>query len=164
MKTSAFQLAFILCFLQACSYPRYLPKLKDIDVNEYGAAIRVVRKDRESVSGELIHADHAKIIVLTDKERKCKSIPIRDIKNYTLRYAKSRNYYWTTALLLALPAINGIYVLFTGPIHLVGALSVAMGSERAFTYHSTDMRAGELRLFARYPQGLPPNVELNQIK
>ncbi|MCC6752909.1 MAG: hypothetical protein IT266_02875 [Saprospiraceae bacterium] len=164
MKIRFLYPAIIIFCLHACSYPHYLPTSENIDVNEYGAAIRVVRIDKKSVSGELIHADTAMLIVLTHQEHRCIKIPNRDIKSFTLRYAKSRNYHWATALVLVLPAINGVLFLFTGPIHLVGALSVAMGSEKAFTYNEGDIRWDQLSMFARYPQGLPPNVELDRIQ
>ena len=41
---------------------------------------------------------------------------------------------------------------------------MSVGGEMAFTYTEKDMTYEELRMFARFPQGIPPNVDIKDIR
>jgi hypothetical protein len=63
-----------------------------------------------------------------------------------------------------LPFIHGWYSIFTIPIHLIVTISVTASGENAFKYNNKKMTYEELKMFARFPQGIPPDIDLANVK
>ena len=157
MKINLISFICIIIFLCACSAPKYLPTSETIDINEYGSYIRVAQYSGKWTNGELIAIDHTSLIIMDDRVKKCVKVPVQEIENYTLKYAykKEPKYVLFTTI------FHGFYLIFTAPANL---LILKISENDAFTYNQKNLGYNELRMFARYPQGIPPNIELSGIK
>jgi len=164
MKTKIALIGLLIIFFSSCSSPRYLPSSDKIDVSEYGSYIKIIHKTAPNIDGELIAIDSNKIVVLTEETKKCMTVPVSEVKHFSLRYAKSKHYDWTIPLFVVLPFIHGAYSIFTMPIHLIVTISVTASGDNAFKYSDKKMTYDKLRMFARFPQGIPPNIDLASIK
>lgn len=65
---------------------------------------------------------------------------------------------------MLLPFIHGAISIFTLPIHLIVTITATATGENAFKYSDKNMTYDKLRMFARFPQGIPPNIKLANIK
>lgn len=164
MKTNITLIVLLIIIFSSCSSPRYLPSSSEIDVNEFGSYIKIVHKTASNIDGELIAIDSNSIVVLTEEIKKCFTVSLNDVKRFKLRYAKPKHYGWTIPVFLVYPLIHGFYSILTIPIHLVVTISVTASGENAFKYNDKNMTYNKLRMFARFPQGIPQNVDLASIK
>jgi hypothetical protein len=55
-------------------------------------------------------------------------------------------------------------LVFTAPINLMVTIVVTMSSEDAFQYNEKNMSYEKLKMFARFPQGIPLNIDVASIK
>lgn len=170
MKTKIAAILLLLIIYCGCSVPSYLPSSDNIGVNEFGAYIHLRSNLESIIDGELIAIDNKNIIVLCQKTKKCVPIKLSEVKKFSLRYAKPKNYGWTIPIVLILPAIHGFYSLLTLPINLITTISVTAGGYNAFKYTNKDLAYNKelaferLKMFARFPNGIPPNIDLDSIK
>ncbi|MFM7759089.1 MAG: hypothetical protein ACKO6J_09160 [Crocinitomicaceae bacterium] len=176
MKTNIALIGLLIIFFSSCTSPRYLPSSDKIDVNEYGSYIKIIHKtayniddeliaiDSNKIDGELIAIDSNKIVVLTEQSKKCLTIPISEIKHFKLRYAKQKHYEWTIPVFTLATIAHGSFLKFTAPANLIVTISVTASGENAFKYSDKDMSYEKLRMFARFPQGIPSNIDLASIK
>jgi hypothetical protein len=164
MKTNIALIGLLIILFSNCTSPRYLPSSDKIDVNEYGSYIKIIHKTASNMDGELIAIDSNKIVVLTEETKKCMTVSVYDVKRFKLRYAKPKHYGWTIPTFLVYPFIHGLLSIFTMPIHLIVTISVTASGEMAFKYSDKEMTYEKLRMFARFPQGIPSNIVLASIK
>lgn len=157
-------MGLLAVIISSCTSPRYLPFSDKIDVNPYGSFIKIDRKTDIIITGELITIDSNTIVVLTKSENKCITVLIKDVERFKLRYAKPKHYGWTMPLGIVLPFIHGVYSLLTLPLHLIVTISVTASGESAFQYSAKDMNYDKLKMFARFPQGIPKNIDIAKIK
>jgi hypothetical protein len=164
MKTNILPFSLVILFLSSCLTPKYLPEFSKIDVNEYGSYIKITRKTSFKIDGELLAIDNDKIIVLTKETKKCLAVSFSDVKSFKLMYAKPKHYGWTIPAFIAYPFMHGWYSVFTIPIHLVVTISVTATGENSYNYSDKNISMDKLKMFARFPQGIPPNLDLRNIK
>jgi len=164
MKTRIILIGLLLITISSCTSPSYLPSSDKIDVNEYGSYIKISGKTKSNIDGELIALDSSKIVILTETTKKCIIVPISDIRKFKLQYAQPKQYGWTIPLYTLATFTHGFFLIFTAPINLIVTISVAAGGENAFTYSDKNMTYEKLKMFARFPQGIPPNIDLASIK
>jgi hypothetical protein len=168
MKTKILLSVLLVVVISSCTTPAYLPAHEKIDENQYGSYIEVYLKTGSYVNGELIAIDTNSIIVLQESgnaaSKKIATVRIIDANRFLLRYAKPKNYGWTIPLYSLASISHGIFAIFTLPLNLLVTISVAVGGERAFTYNDRKMTYDKLRMFARFPQGIPPEIDMASIK
>ncbi len=164
MKTKIVITGFLAFIISSCTSPRYLPSSDKIDVNQYGSYMNIIRKTTANIDGELIAIDSNKIIVLTESENKCISVPITDVERFKLRYAKPKHYGWTIPVYTLATIGHGSLLIFTAPINLIVTISVTASGESAFKYSDKNMTYDKLKMFARFPQGIPTNIDIASIK
>lgn len=164
MKTNIALIGLLIVFFNSCTSSRYLPSSDKIDVNEYGSYIKIIHKTAPNIDGELIAIDSNKIVVLTEETKKCMTVSVSDVKHFKVRYAKPKHYGWSIPAFLVYPFIHGLYSIITMPIHLIVTISVTASGERAFMYSDKNMTFEKLKMFARFPQGIPLNIDLASIK
>jgi hypothetical protein len=170
LKTNFIFSIIFLVALNACkTSATYLPNYENIDTNQYGSMITVYQfTTSEKIKGELIHIDSNNLVVLTENKhlnKECKVILLSDIYKFKLRYAKPpTNYGWTIPGFILLPFIHGVYSSFTMPLHLIVTISVTASGQNAFKYSNKDITFDQLKMFARFPQGLPKEISLEDIK
>lgn len=161
----------IFCFIMGalvsgCAVPEYLPKADEIDIDYYGSYIKVTPNTGSFIEGELIAIDTTNLYVLSeaDIDGQIKTINIHDVKNFRLMYAKPKNYSWAIPVFTLATISHGYFAIFTAPINLIITTSVADGAWKSFQYSEEDMTYEELKMFARFPQGIPDGIEVEDIK
>jgi hypothetical protein len=164
MRTDRFIAILLAIALGGCFTPGYLPSFRDIDTNEHGAFIRTYNMDGEKVQGELIAVKDTELVILSDLEAKCVTVPTREIDRFVLRYARPRHYGWTIPLGIVFSVLHGYYAVLTLPANLVTTVLVTISGENAFRYTDRDISFDKMYMFARYPQGIPAGVELSEIR
>lgn len=170
MKNKIKAFLFLAFGLAACTSAFYLPTAETIDVNQYGSQISVYPKKGNMVKGELIAIDTVNLIVLPNTAGKKQasvpvSIPLNNISHFSLRYATPRHYGWSIPLFTAVTLLHGYYAVITLPVNLIGTICVTVGGESAFTVSRVNGPIyKDLRMYARFPQGIPPGIELSQLK
>jgi hypothetical protein len=154
--------------ISSCTTPAYLPAYNNIDENQYGSYIEVYLKTGSYVNGELIAIDTNTIVVLQESEnnasKKIATVKIIDTNRFLLRYARPKNYGWAIPLYTLASISHGIFAVFTVPLNLIVTISVGVGGERAFTYTDRKMTFDKLKMFSRFPQGIPPEIDMASIK
>ena len=164
MKTNILLIGLLIVFFSRCSSPKYLPSSDKIDVNRYGSYININRTNGENINGELIAINNNTIIILTENFKKCFEVSISDVKHFKLRYAKPKHYGSSIPLFTLATIGHGWFLGLTAPINLLVTISVTASGENAFKYSDKNITYENLRMFTRFPQGLPPNIDLVNIK
>lgn len=168
MKTKIRIGGFLTMIICGCTSPQYLPSPEDIDINQYGSYIRILQNNADKINGELIAADTNNIIVLTESKsdgtKKCVIVPVNEVSSFKLQYAESKHYGWTIPLSLIITISHGYNSIFTAPVNLLFTIPVTLSGENAFTYTGKQMNYYMLYTFARFPQGIPPNVDITSLK
>lgn len=141
-----------------------MPTSDKIDVNQYGSYIKIISGSNSKIDGELIAIDSHKIIVLTADSNKCSTVFISDVKKFQLKYAKPKHYGHTIPVFLLSTISHGLGSIITFPVNLIVIVSVTAAGNRAFVYSDKRMTFSLLNMFARFPQGIPPGVDLVNIK
>ena len=111
----------------------------------------------------MIAVDATSIVVLNEQLNKCETVDRKNIEKFKLWYAEPNHYGWTIPLTLIATFTHGLWLIFTAPINLIATICISVAGEQAYRYTEKDLSIDELRLFARFPQGVPPNVQLSKI-
>lgn len=166
MKTKIILILLISTILFSCVpyTPAYLPSSNQIDLSKYGSFIKLEYKDSLYYEGELIAIDNKNLIILTESEGKCESIPLKGLARFVLYSAVPKDYGVFVPLYSILTFSHGLFGIFTLPINLITTISVAIGGRNAYRYTDNNITVQELKMYARFPQGVPPNVKLDEIK
>lgn len=156
-------LIFILC---GCTSALYLPKPDAIGVNQYGSYINIRVTGSESIKGELLAVGYSDLYVLADTAgtKKVTIVPISQISKFKLLYATPKNYAWTIPVYVLATASHGFYLLFTAPANLLATVAITSSGFNAFTYNNQIITYEKLSKFARFPQGIPPNINIASIR
>ncbi len=153
-----------LCaFIVSCASPRYLPSSEHIDINQYGSNIKIRMIKGSPITGELIAIDSNKITVLVEKINQCKVVSTKEMRNYNLRFASPKNYFWSIPASAAITISHGFWLLLTMPANLIATTIISVSSEDAFEYSSKEIKLEDLSMFARFPQGVPANLSLDDL-
>jgi hypothetical protein len=120
-------------------------------------------KKGERIDGELIAIDSNKIVVLSSTEKKCLLVSVKEIKRFTLQYAQPKQYGWTIPVFLLSTISHGFFSIFTVPVNLIVTISSTSSGNSAFKYKSKSMNYQKLKMFARFPQGIPSNIPIESI-
>ena len=163
MRTKLIIIAWIAIISGGCATPKFLPSSNKIDVNQYGSYIKLIPKKGRKVEGELIAIDSNKIIVITISG-KLVSTPINQLKRFYLTYAKPKHYGWTIPVYSLATISHGFVAIISLPINLIVTISVTVSGEQAFTYNKKKLTYDQLKMFARFPQGIPDNIDTAKIK
>lgn len=149
-----------------CFYPYYLPKQKKMAENAYGSYIKLSLIKTKNVRGELIAIDSFNMVLLTgdfkSSEKKIAVVPIDKIKRFRVYYAKPWRYDLSGPLLGVLTISHGVAGIFTLPVNVLVTSTVTTNAYMA--YSDGTFGLDDLRKYARFPQGLPANVVLEEIK
>lgn len=164
MKNNIIVLSMLIVFISSCSTPKYLPSADKIDVNTYGSYIKISQKNKPNTEGELIALDHEYITVLNYDSKECLVLPLAEINKFTLLYATPKHYGWTIPASILLSVSHGFVGMITLPLNLIVTISTTASSELAFTYNEKSMTFDKLKMFARFPQGIPQNIKISDIK
>ena len=132
--------------------------------------IYVYKINRKIVKGELIAVNDQDIVVLTSEKVKKKriktivTVPIKNIKRYSLKYAKPKHYGLTIPIFTIGSISHGFFAILTIPINLITTIIITSTGSTDFKYVSSKMTYKKLKMFARFPQGIPPDIDIVKIK
>ena len=151
--------------MSSCTTPGYLPKIDSIDIDPYGAYIDIKPHTGPNIKGELIAIDSSLIVVLTKNKDAWTAVPLSvdNIKSFKLSYARNKDYGWTIPVFTLATISHGLFLIITAPINLIVTTSVAIGSKKSFQYTDKTMSLRKLKMFARFPQGIPPTIDFKDI-
>lgn len=156
---------FFFCFvLISCATPSYLPEPERIPNHPFGSYIKLECKAGKNFSGELISVEKDHIILLGENTGKCVVVEKSQIQAFSLQYAQAKRYGWTIPVSSLVSLTHGVFAVFTLPVNLITSIAVTTGGANAFVYKSENLAYKDLKMFARFPQGLPENVLLSDIR
>lgn len=165
METKKYLLmALVLVMISSCYSPQYLPSTKQIDISILGSFIKLTDTKGNIYAGELITVDSNQLIFLDDESKQPAIFPLKELVHFKLLYAKRKNYAPLIPLLIINPLIHGLYSIFTIPFHLLITIPVTVSGANDFIYTEKNLSFQELKMFARFPQGLPENMSLSELK
>jgi hypothetical protein len=159
----------LVLILVSCVTESYLPEVNKIDVNNFGSRINVKRISGPMIKGELIAIDSSQMFVLIDTgktdeiTRYIEIIPVKEIESFRVIYAKPVISWVTIPVFTASTASHGFYFVISAPINLL-VTSLASSGAMAFEYNNQQISYEDLKMFARFPQGIPSGIDISQIK
>lgn len=159
-------LGIVLALLSSsCKAPAaYLPEAGEIGASEFGSYIILNLSEGSGIEGELIAIENEMLIVLSEVNDQMQTILIEDINSFKLMYAQPKNYGLAIPASVLLTLTHGNFALFTAPVNIAVTGIITTRGTRAFTYNEKTITWEDLKMFARFPQGLPPNIELADLE
>jgi hypothetical protein len=157
----------VLCGCSIVKAPQgSVPRRKAIVTDAFGGWISVSSKTTQStIQGELIAISSDSVLIMS--ESKVQVLSKVDIDNARIIFFNNESgaYTWWTILNSFAAISNGYYFVFTFPISLItGILTVSGEAERINYYDYPALTWEELNKYARFPQGLPDQVDTKEIK
>lgn len=173
MKTnSKLLIVLLLMFLESCEFvkaPRnWLPEPKDSVKELYGAWITLrLKTEYEPIGGEFISFENDKIYVLT--EIGTISINRADVISAIIdvHQRETRKVIVNSALGTCLSITTGWYFIFIAPIWIVsGIINTIIASQSGFYIEESPSAEWfkSIKKFSRFPNGLPENISLKDLK
>lgn len=154
---------FLMAVCGCASLPN-LPEPKAVGLYERGAHIVLNEKSSGMKQGELIAVESGEIILLEQGKDSVSVVPQSAVKKFKVYNAKPRHYGWFILAGSALTGLHGWYLILTLPLNLLVTVPVTLGGENAFTFNNRNTTYEELRMYARFPQGIPAGVERGVIR
>ena len=159
--------------LTSCASGRHLPEADKVWQSPFGADVRVVLDLRDPsgeadrhvrytiVSGELLAVTDTGFY-LSNYGRTDTALFVRPdwVTKYTIQDARSNSYGRALTLVSLTTASHGFYAVITLPINVIAGLIIGMGSANSYQVRTEEIPMNQLRIYARYPQGMPEGVEL----
>ncbi len=149
---------------------RWLPDTQQIQTEAFGGWLtieyKIQNKKTEKVGGEYITSDSTNVYILYDslfiipKEKITRAILEIDNKNIS-------SYAGWTALGSISTLSHGKFLIFTFPIWIITGVSATSGESYRDRYEDdnpTDIYWNKIIKFARFPQGIPENINLNILR
>ena len=166
MKIKIVTFFFLVLILASCSAPNYLPTVEEIDINQFGSYIEIEDTDGKLLRGELIAIDSSELVILSnvDSVKHASIVPITHIKKFKLKYAQPKDYSWRIPVYTISTLLHGYFLILTAPINLIVTTVVNASGSSDFEYSDTDMAFEKFKMFARFPQGIPPNIKITELK
>jgi len=162
MKTKHYIATMLIALAwTGCTLPKNLPEPQEVDSYQYGCPIKVKTINYKFIHGELLAVDSVGLFILPNDPLIESAIFIRQdsVKDYIVYFAKPKNYSWTIPAYAVLSFSHGVYAVLTLPLNLLVTSFTTSHALRTYTYNNKSLPLDQLRMFSRYPQGLPPNYK-----
>lgn len=172
-------LAVITFTLFSCvTRPAFAPDYSSMPTDPYGSSIIVRHKNPPKkniiqTEGELIAVDYDTLIILTNEyisgnkalsgKNKIVKIDKNNLRSFMLHYAKingGRGYMFSAGLI----PLHGFYLVLTLPINLIMILTTDGSEANYYSLTGKRINFDQLYKFARFPQGLPEGLVLNDLQ
>ena len=166
MRNKLLLIALVTIFLFSCKSPAYLSNHNEIDKNVYGAYTKIFLKKDFPLEGELIALENDVIIILPKNKNTCEIIELKNVRYFLIQYASSKNNAWllTIPLSIVTPFIHGYYSVISFPVNLISTISLASSKDAQYKLRSKKYSHKDLKMYARFPQGIPKNIDISTIK
>lgn len=158
MNISKYFILFVfLLVLAGCLSARYLPYYQDLGSNPYGSYIKIKDSENSYFTGELISVTDTGLIILAEQDTasSIRIIPKQEIKKYYVTYARKSG---SRSIPFVISFLHGWFFLITQIIN------IAASEGANFNYTDKSLPYPELNKFARFPQGIPENINPLTIK
>lgn len=173
--------AIVLISVGCRSY-NYLPSSKDPGGSPYGAYVSLrLHNSTIPITGELIAVDSLNFYVLSEFRYLFKknnyefvTIPHSRVRSYRIRYANTSHTHTLMLAGFAMPLLpfsdpagsgfmpfHGFFALFTIPANHI---TIACIHSKMFIYTNRNLPVDKLYKYARFPQGLPENIDIKKIE
>lgn len=162
---TTFTLILLTCGLWGCYTPHYLTEYEKVGEQPYGSYLKVQNHHGPLIKGELLAVQNDRLLILVQDEliHTVESVPFDQIASFDLRYARSKNYWWTLPVFTGSTILHGIFLVVTAPLNLIITTLISIDSEQAFVLTERDLNVYQLWMFARFPQGIPPGIEVQRL-
>lgn len=173
MKINYYSIVILLGLIMAssCKGPEGLPLPSEMPFQGTGAHIRIEQTNRQYVQGELIASNERGVYVLSRfanpeqiVEKELKFLLWHEVKAYTLHYAKGKNHNWRIPVYTLSTISHGFFLVFTLPINLIVTSIAAANATNEYALRKTELPHMELWRYARFPQGVPDGLALEDIR
>jgi len=162
-----------LLLAAACAYnpapEGFLPGPSEAAHDVYGAWIEVwvpvVGRRDTTIAGELIAVSADTLWILPDTSRVA-AVPTRAVRNgQVARYRSGAgSVAGFTALGIVSTLSNGAFLLLTAPAWLITGIVASSNEAHAPLRDVPPLAWAQLAAYARFPQGLPPGIDLGEIR
>lgn len=162
-------LLFVVWFSVGCESIRFLPRPAEVVVWPFGSLIQGRDSGGKLLQGELIAVDSGQYYILAPVGNSTKNVLVRiatDKFSFNkLQYANRSDRMGFAIPILTLGTVShGFLALVTFPANLLATLIIHGTSKNAYTYRYADIQKTDIRMFARFPQGIPRGVRLAEIQ
>ncbi len=157
-----FKISFLACLvilLGGCAVQKFLPNSTQVQHNRYGALVKVERRQQPTLSGELIALDSNHVFVLSAKRNMGTVIPFNQILRVSVKYATKKD---GAPIILLYSVLIPISHGWFAPLSLL-VNSIASSEIVSNAYTFRNLPREKLNMFARFPQGIPSNLDINKI-
>ncbi len=156
---------FIIFGILSCTPkpPSYVTDYDGLRYNRYGSYIEIRFVNDTFFSGELIEVKEEGLVLLRHNPRKCQYFEFKDFKKLKMQVAKPVNTYWAIPIFAVISISHGLYAGLTLPINLISTFVIGFKGQRQNTYNEETISKENLKKFARFPQGLPENIKLEDL-
>jgi hypothetical protein len=161
-------------FITSCSLPtkkfNFLPNTNKIASSNYGAYVKVKLHSQFLLrGGEIITVDSAKIVLLNN-HNKLDTLRFDKMISMRIRYSKPKFYLWAISFstFIFIPNLGGILEMTdltfrVANANIAGGLILGLIGNQSGVIRGKRLTPEELRKFARYPQGIPPDLDVKLI-
>jgi hypothetical protein len=163
---------FSILLLGSCGSPRYLSAPNDFSYNVKGLILSVTLDDKTHFLGEIIEANNTELLILPiDKAIDgMVTIPKNKIQSADIIISTTSDNpggltTWAGLINLA-PLGHGFFGILTVPINVVSTVSIAATANKS-TYrmkYPDNVSWSQISKFARFPQGIPEQIDRSQIR
>ncbi len=159
---------FIVVISFGCTPAKYLPTTKNMPTNPYGSYIKVIVKNSTDqtfwIKGELIAVMPNEVVIYDIHQQKIISAKKEEINHFEILFARPKNYAWApTVLIIISITTHGYFSTFSTPANLLAGALIANWGYRHTSTNSRRITYAELKNFARFPQGIPPGINWDDI-
>jgi hypothetical protein len=141
-----------------------VPTRKGLEKEAYGAWMTLTL-DGSVVSGELIAVDNDSIYVLPENGLQKFATSSVDTAKMVLYRPDTGKYIAWTAVTSVATIANGAFLVITFPITVItGVVTSSVEGDRINFLDRATASWEEMSKFARFPQGLPPGIDLGSLR
>jgi len=159
-----FTLLALTALIVSCGTPRYVPTPKNVGNELYGSFIVLKILDRESsIQGELIAVNEDDLVILNARGM-ITTLPKSSVGEFEVKYANSQGKYgWHILIYTLLSLGHGLKLVISVPVNLITTTSISLSAAKDYKYNNETIGYEKLRMFARFPQGIPEGIQLTDI-
>ena len=166
--TGSLILVFLISGCSTLNYS-YLNKRETFHHNSRGAYMEVkthyfdhdkAKTVRQSFKGELIFCDSANLYLLNNWANfELQKINFDYITKFSARYANAKDVKWTIPVFSLITISHGWWLILTFPVNLILTSAITYSSNHRYELNQNFYKLENLYKFARFPQGMPENID-----
>lgn len=164
MKKPLTLLLAISLLLGACKNAAYLPEVKELGTELYGAELdvryKISENNRESAKGELLCVEPDALYLLLREPGYSTTLRLEReaLLRYKVNIAMRENLYALLGIALPVSLTHGFFGIVSGVVNVMIITALSERKLHNTRFRSSDIPYEELHLYARFPAGFPPNI------